>query len=131
MSRAFFTAVGGLFVFVAFQPAYGQARRGGAVNIRERALVDISAPPCRIGRSPEKLQIFLCYSLIPFCPVRELKPLTIVPLFNGWELILAVFKAIGRSSFPLGKAGMGPLCWDGACSWMVRTLGNSVGVAIS
>ena len=38
----FFTAVGGLFVFVAFQPAYGQARQGGAVNIRELALVDIS-----------------------------------------------------------------------------------------
>ena len=43
-SRAFFTAVGGLFVFVVFQPAYGQARQGGAVNIRELALVDISAP---------------------------------------------------------------------------------------
>ena len=70
-SRAFFTAVGGLFVFVAFQPAYGQARLGGAVNIRELALVDISAPPWRMGRSPEKLQIFLCYSPLPFCPVRE------------------------------------------------------------
>lgn len=45
VSRAFFTAVGGLFVFVVFQPAYGQARLGGAVNIRELALVDISAPP--------------------------------------------------------------------------------------
>ena len=44
-SRAFFPAVGGLFVFVAFQPANGQARQGGAVNIRELALVDISAPP--------------------------------------------------------------------------------------
>ena len=70
-SRAFFTAVGGLFVFVGFQPAYGQARLGGAVNIREHALVDISAPPCRIGRSPEKLQIFLCYSPISFLPVLE------------------------------------------------------------
>lgn len=71
VSRAFFTAVGGLFVFVAFQPAHGQARQGGAVNIRELALVDISAPPCRIGRSPEKLQIFLCYSPIAFLPVLE------------------------------------------------------------
>ena len=70
-SRAFFTAVGGLFVFVAFQPAYGQARRGGVVNIRELALVDISAPPWRIGRSPEKLQIFLCYSPIAFPLVLE------------------------------------------------------------
>ena len=70
-SRAFFPAVGGLFVFVGFQPAYGQARLGGAVNIREHALVDISAPPCRIGRSPEKLQIFLCYSPISFLPVLE------------------------------------------------------------
>ena len=113
-SRAFFTAVGGLFVFVAFQPAYGQARLGGAANIRELALVDISAPLWRIGRSPEKLQIFLCYSPIAFCPVRELKPLTIVPLFKGWELLLAVFKAIGRSSFPLGKVGMGLQGWDGA-----------------
>ena len=130
-SRAFFPAVGGLFVFVAFQPANGQARQGGAVNIRELALVDISAPPSRIGQSPEKLQIFLCYSLIPFCPIRELKPLAIVPFFNGRELLLSVFKSIGRSSFPLGKVGKGPLCWDGVCRWMVRTPGNSVGVAIS
>ena len=72
MSRAIFTAVGGLFVFVAFQPAHGQARLGGAVNIRELALVDISAPLWRMGRSPEKLQIFLCYSPIAFCLVWEL-----------------------------------------------------------
>ncbi len=71
-SRAFFTAVGGLFVFVAFQPAHGQARRGGAVNIRELALVDISAPLWRMGRSPEKLQIFLCYFFFAFCLVWEL-----------------------------------------------------------
>ena len=93
-SRAFFTAVGGLFVFVAFQPAYGQARQGGAVNIRELALVDISAPLWRIGRSPEKLQIFLCYSPIPFCAVWELKPLAIVPISKGLDLILAVFEAV-------------------------------------
>ena len=80
-SRAFFTAIGGLFVFVVFQPAYGQARLGGAANIRELALVDISAPLWRIGRSPEKLQIFLYYSPIAFCLVRELKYLTIAPLF--------------------------------------------------
>ena len=78
------------------------------MNIRELALVDISAPPCRIGRSPEKLQIFLCYSLIPFCHVRELKPLTIVPFFNGWESILVVFEDVGVVLLPLGEG------WDGA-----------------
>ena len=56
---------------MVFQPAYGQARQGGAVNIRELALVDISAPLWRIGRIPEKLQIFLCYSPIAFLPVLE------------------------------------------------------------
>ena len=79
---------------MVFQPAYGQARLGGAVNIRELALVDISAPLWRIGRNPEKLQIFLCYSPIPFCPVRELKSLTIVPLSKGRELLLAVFEVV-------------------------------------
>ena len=102
MSRAFFTAVGGLFVFVAFQPAHRQARLGGAVNIRELALVDISAPPWRIGRSPEKLQIFLCYPPIAFCPARELKSLTIVPLFKGLEFLLTVFEVVVWYSSPLG-----------------------------
>ena len=101
-SRAFFTAVGGLFVFVVFQPAYGQARLGGAANIRELALVDISAPLWRMGRSPEKLQIFLCYSPLPFCPVRELKSLTIVPLFKGLEFLLTVFEVVVWYSSPLG-----------------------------
>ena len=101
-SRAFFTAVGGLFVFVAFQPAYGQARQGGAVNIRELALVDISAPLWRIGRSPEKPQIFLCYSPIAFCPVRELKYLTIAPLFQVRKFIPAVFEVVVWYSSPLG-----------------------------
>ena len=101
-SRAFFTAVGGLFAFVAFQPAYGQARRSGAVNIRELALVDISAPLWRIGRSPEKLQIFLCYSPLPFCPVRELKSLAIVPPLKGLEFILTVFEVVAWYSSPLG-----------------------------
>ena len=110
---------------MVFQPAYGQARQGGAVNIRELALVDISAPLWRIGRSPEKLQIFLCYSPIPFCPVRELKSLTIVPPFKGWELLLAVFDVVMWYSFLLGEGWVGLLCW------MVRTPGNSVGVAIS
>jgi len=41
------------------------------------------------------------------------------------ELFLAVFKGIWCGSFPLGKAGMGLLCW------LVLTPGNSDGVAIS
>ena len=44
---------------------------------------------------------------------------------KGRESIPAVFEMVGCSSFPLGKVGMGPLCWT------VRTPGNSVGVAIS
>ena len=47
---------------------------------------------------------------------------------SPFPLILRMFWCC---SFPLEKAGMGPLCWDGACSWLVRTPGNSVGVAIS
>ena len=34
-------------------------------------LVFLLLPPWRIGRSPEKLQIFLCYSPIDFLPVLE------------------------------------------------------------
>ena len=41
------------------------------------------------------------------------------------ELLPAVFDVVAWCSFPLGKAGMGLLYW------MVRTPGNSVGVAIS
>ena len=77
------------------------------MNIRELALVDISAPLWRIGRSPEKLQIFLCYSPLPFCPVRELKSLTIVPLFKGLEFLLTVFEVVVWYSSPLGG-----LEWD-------------------
>ena len=58
-SRTFFTANGGLFVFAAFQPATRQARMGMAGNIREHALEILSNTHRRIGRSPEKPQIFL------------------------------------------------------------------------
>ena len=34
-------------------------------------LVFLLLPPCRIGRSPEKLQIFLCYSPFVFYPARQ------------------------------------------------------------
>ena len=58
-SRTFFTANGGLFVFAVFQPAIGQARLWVAVNIRELALEISPDTHGRIGRSPEKPQIFL------------------------------------------------------------------------
>ena len=78
------------------------------MNIRELALVDISASLWRMGRSPEKLQIFLCYSLIPFCPVRELNHLAIVALSKGREFLLADFKDVWVLLLPLGEG------WDGA-----------------
>ena len=58
-SRTFFTANGGLFVFAAFQPATRQARMRVAGNIRELALEIFTDTHGRIGRSPEKPQIFL------------------------------------------------------------------------
>ena len=58
-SRTFFTANGGFLLFVAFQPAIRQARMGVAVNIRELALEIFPATHRRIGRRPEKPQIFL------------------------------------------------------------------------
>ena len=44
---------------------------------------------------------------------------------KGRELLLSEFKEVMWFAFQLGKAGVGLLCW------MVRTPGNSVGVAIS
>ena len=44
---------------------------------------------------------------------------------KGRESLLAVFKDVWWRSFPLGKAGMGLLCW------LVHTPGNSDGVAIT
>ena len=44
---------------------------------------------------------------------------------KGRESIPAEFKDVGVLLLPLGEG------WDGACRWMVRTPGNSVGVAIS
>ena len=104
---------------MVFQPAYGQARRGGAVNIQELALVDISASLWRIGRSPEKLQIFLCYSPIPFCPVRELKSLTIVPHPQGMGTYsCCVLGGYVMLFPPLGRLGWG-LQMDGAHPWQL------------
>ena len=64
--RCFFTANGGLFVFAAFQPAIRQARMGVAGNIREHALEISPDTHGRIGRSPEKPQIFLCLLVIAY-----------------------------------------------------------------
>ena len=44
---------------------------------------------------------------------------------KGRELLLAVFEVVMWCSFLLGEG------WDGLLCWMVRTPGNSVGVAIS
>ena len=59
VSRTFFTANGGFLLFVTFQPASRQARMGVAETIRELALEIFPATHGRIGRSPEKAQIFL------------------------------------------------------------------------
>ena len=65
-SRTFFTANGGLFVFAAFPPATRQARMGGAVNIRELALEISPDTHRRIGRRPEKPQIFLSFIVMAY-----------------------------------------------------------------
>ena len=70
-SRTFFTAKGGLFVFAVFQPAIGQARMGVAGNIRELALEISPATHGRIGRSPEKPQIFLCLFVVVYSRIKE------------------------------------------------------------
>ena len=66
VSRTFFTANGGLFVFAPFQPAIRQVRRGVAENIREFALEILSDTHGRIGQSPEKVQIFLFILLMVY-----------------------------------------------------------------
>ena len=70
-SRTFFTANGGLFVFAAFQPATRQARMGVAGNIREHALEISPATHRRIGRSPEKPQIFLYLFVVVYSRIKE------------------------------------------------------------
>ena len=70
-SRTFFTANGGLFVFAAFQPATWQARMWVAGNIREHALEISPDTHGRIGRSPEKPQIFLCLFVVVYSRIKE------------------------------------------------------------
>ena len=72
VSRTFFTAKGGLFVFAAFQPADRQARMGVAANVRERALDDIADSHKRKGRSPEKPQIFLYLFVVVYLCIKEI-----------------------------------------------------------
>ena len=71
-SRTFFTANGGLFVFVAFQPATRQARLWVAGNIREPTLEIFTDTHGRKGRSPEKLQIFLCFLVMVYLCIKEI-----------------------------------------------------------
>ena len=71
-SRTFFTANGGLFVFAAFQPATRQVRMGVAGNIREHALEISPDTHGRIGRSPEKAQIFLCFLGMVYSRFKEI-----------------------------------------------------------
>ena len=59
-----------------------------------------------------------------------LKPLP-MPSPRGGSSFPLSLRMLWCCSFPLGKVGMGLQGWDGACRWMVRTFGNSVGVAIS
>ena len=70
-SRTFFTAKGGLFAFAAFQPATRQARLGVAGNIREPALEIFTVTHGRIGRSPEKPQIFLYLFVVVYSRIKE------------------------------------------------------------
>ena len=70
-SRTFFTANGGLFVFVAFLPATRQARMGGAGNIREHALEIFTDTHGSIGNSPEKPQIFLYLFVVAYSRIKE------------------------------------------------------------
>ena len=71
-SRTFFTANGGLFVFAAFQPDTGQARMWVAGNIRELALEISPDTHGRIGRSPEKLQIFLYFLVVVYLCIKDI-----------------------------------------------------------
>ena len=70
-SRTFFTAKGGLFAFVPFQPAVGQARMGVAGNSREPALEIFTDTHGRIGHSPEKPQIFLYLFVVVYTRIKE------------------------------------------------------------
>ena len=71
VSRTFFTANGGFLLFVAFQPASRQARMGVSRNIREPALEISPATHGRIGRSPEKPQIFLYLFVVVYSRIKE------------------------------------------------------------
>ena len=65
--------------------------------------------------SYQKVRARQCHLQQPEAPPR--------PSPRGGSLYLLCLRAFEWRSFPLGKAGMGPLCW------LVRTPGNSDGVA--
>ena len=71
LSWTVFSANGGLFVFAPFQPAIRQAQMEVAGNIREPALEISPATHGRIGRSPEKPQIFLYLFVVVYSRIKE------------------------------------------------------------
>ena len=85
-SRTFFTANGGLFVFVAFQPATRQARMWVAGNIREHALEISHDTHGRIGRSPEKPQIFLFLVVVVYPRIKDTLQVTPTAKRNSYRV---------------------------------------------
>ena len=65
-SRTFFTANGGLLYLRLFSLPPGRRGWGGAVNIRELALEISPDTHRRIGRRPEKPQIFLSFIVMAY-----------------------------------------------------------------
>ena len=101
-SRTFFTANGGLFVFAAFQPAIGQARMGVAGNIRELVLEISPDTHGRIGRSPEKPQIFLCLFVVVYSRIKE-NTLQVTPMAkrNSYRVAILVGRLPRVAGFTL------------------------------
>ena len=107
-SRTFFTANGGLFVFAVFQPAIGQARLWVAVNIRELALEISPDTHGRIGRSPEKPQIFLYLFVVVYSRIKE-NTLQVTPMAkrNSYRVAILVGRLPRVASF-----ARNPGLWD-------------------
>ena len=101
-SRTFFTANGGLFVFAVFQPAIGQARLWVAVNIRELALEISPDTHGRIGRSPEKPQIFLYLFVVVYSRIKE-NTLQVTPMAkrNSYRVAILVGRLPRVAGFTL------------------------------
>ena len=115
-SRTFFTANGGLFVFAVFQPAIGQARLWVAVNIRELALEISPDTHGRIGRSPEKPQIFLYLFVVVYSRIKE-NTLQVTPMAkrNSYRVAILVGRLPRVACFArnpgLGKRNSFRVAW--------------------